>query len=149
MIPFPKTFESVLAASEMTATQVCASSGLSKHNVSNLLAGRREIGPKTLAALLSTFKNKAHQKQLVLAYLDEMLDEVNTHTSDEEDPWTMGRLLRGEKSTTEAITPLWLEELVEEAVIAGDADPEVLMLIQDLLQAVLKFKKTRPKKEKA
>ena len=146
MDSFSKTLERVLGANKMTATQLCAASGLTKPNISNLLAGRREIGPKTLATLLGTFEKKKHQRQLVLAYLEQGLDEVNSHDPDPKNHWTMHQLLRGSKTSAEAITPLWLEELVEEAIVAGESEPEVLLLIQDLLQAVMKFKKAKPKK---
>lgn len=146
MDPFSKTLESVLGATKMTATQVCAASGLTRPNISNLLAGRREIGPKTLAVLLGTFEQRRHQRQLVVAYLEQVLREVNSHDPDPKNHWTMNQLIRSSKPGAEAITPLWLEELVEEAVVAGDSEPEALFLIQDLLEAVVKFKKTKPMK---
>ncbi len=149
MDPFSKTLESVLVANKTTATQVCAASGLTQPYLSNLLAGRREIGPKTFSALLGAFEKKGHQRQLVVAYLEQVLREVNSHDADAKNHWTIAQLLRGTQTSAEAITPLWLEQLVEEAVVEGDSEPEVLLLIQDLLQAVLKFKKAKPKKGKA
>lgn len=149
MDSFSKTLESVIVASKMTATQVCAASGLSKSNLSNLQAGRREIGPKTLAVLLGAFEQRGHQRQLIVAYLEKILSDVTSLDPDPKNHWTMAQLLRGTQTNAEAITPLWLEQLVEEAVVAGDSEPEVLLLIQDLLQAVMKFKKAKPKKGKS
>jgi hypothetical protein len=149
MNSFSKTLERVLSTSGYTATQVCSVSGLTKHNFSNLIAGRREIGPKTLAALLGVFERKEQQRLLIVAFLGQALNEVNAHVGDPKNRWKMKQLLSDRLESTGSEIPLWLEQLVEEAVVAGESDPEVLALVQDLFEAVLKGKPDRQNSQKS
>lgn len=157
MPTFGDALRRVILARGITGAELSEKSGLTRPYVSGLLTGVRKVGPKTLAAVMLVIEDEHDQATLLNAFLEEEVDEVFGHLKGN------GAIARQQHLFTKALfsssipvdsnakgrnslaLPAWLEELVDEAVAAGDSDPQVLELIRDLLLAALKHKRANPK----
>jgi hypothetical protein len=147
---FKTSLNDVLKKSGQSQMDVCRSSGIPKQDFNKLLNGGRRVGPKVFANLLKGFPKSAHQKELFEAYFQDGLAEVLSYRESLPETSELGRaaiksvtstgnlnLAVSERSRSVEI-PKWLEQLIEEAIISGENDPELLELIRDIFKAILK-----------
>ena len=157
---FSRALALAIETSGLDRSSLCAASGiLKRQELHNLLKGRRAAGPKVMAALLTAFRSvegsqgKKAQEILVTGYLETTLDLVKQHLGSGATGQiqnTTVALLGGNflkslpsGSSQEAQLPRWVDELIQEAIEAGEGEPEVVELISSVMKSVTQSKLVR------
>lgn len=160
MPKFGNALRELMDLRKLTGAAVSKQSGLNRPYVSALLSGKRRVGSKSVAAVMRAFDDEGDQNRLVSAFLEEEVDDVYKYMGGKGAAVRLQQLftktlfapggpaLLDRESRANPDLPIWLEELVVEAVAAGDSDPQVLELIRDLLSAALKHRATSQKAQK-
>lgn len=160
MTTFGSALATVMKASksdpQLSNLEVAALTGYTRQFVSNVRGGQRTVGAKTVATFIAKLRDRKNaQEMLLTAFLQQVVKEVETELL--EVPGAVTLKEDAKEASVAAATkvlkghrvPQWLEELVEEAVAAGEANEEVLLYIAAMMEGVLHSKRIRSRTKKA